>query len=66
MSADERPPVITAGQLIPGAFEARPARDRQAGGMGGPAAGSPDSPVGASSVSKETAGDRRKEGGGER
>ena len=61
---DERPePVLTARQLIPGAYERNTLTYRQPGFMGGPAFGSVGIPAGPSSMDEETTRQRGKEGG---
>jgi len=53
-----------AQALIPGAYERNTLTHRQLGSMGGPAYGSTDIPIGASSLSAATVADREMEGGG--
>ena len=53
-----------ARKLIPGAYEQNTRTQRRPGTMGGAPFGSTDMPVGASTMSAATIGERRKEGGG--
>jgi hypothetical protein len=53
-----------AQRLIPGAYDRTTLTHRQRGSMGGVAVGSPDLPVGPSSMSAATIADRELEGGG--
>jgi hypothetical protein len=66
MSApDERAdPVLSARQLIPGAYDRGTLTHRQPGAMGGPAFGSAAvGPLGPSSMDEATTRERRREGG---
>ena len=56
-------PVLTARQLIPGAYDRNTLTYRQSGSMGGPAFGAAGIPAGPSSMDEETTRERRKEGG---
>jgi hypothetical protein len=53
-----------ARRLIPGAYDRTTLTHRQRGTMGGVAVGSPDLPVGPSSMAAATIADRELEGGG--
>ena len=53
-----------AQRLIPGAYDRTTLTHRQRGSMGGPAFGSPDQPIGPSSMDAATIADRELEGGG--
>jgi hypothetical protein len=56
-------PVLTAQQLIPGAYDRNTLTYRQPGFMGGPAFGSDGIPAGPSSMDEETTLQRGREGG---
>ena len=61
---DQRPePVLTAQQLIPGAYERNTRAQRQPGSMGGYPFGCDGIPAAPSSMDEETTWQRRKEGG---
>lgn len=63
MSTVIRGTEATGRDLIPGAYEPRPSRLRQPGGMSGPAAGSAELPGVTSSMDAATIVEHRREGG---
>lgn len=63
MSHNLRGDTVTV-PLIPGAYERNTLTHRQSGSMGGAAFGSPDLPIGPSSMDAVTIAEREKEGGG--
>ena len=64
MSIDLRAVPMDGQPLIPGAYERSTLTHRQTGSMSGPAFGSPNTPIGASSLDAALIADRQKEGGG--